>query len=131
MRKKAKMPKEFGNGITGNLFEECGRFEPYPFLTRLCEESAKLNKEDKKEIDDQLKEFQKAIGEPKIRKELKFWWEDSLPHRYANIYLTVGFALGQRIDIIEPEAQREIDFVWQRLREESLFFIYPKEKKAA
>jgi hypothetical protein len=47
------------------------------------------------------------------------------------VYLTVGFALGQQIDIITPEAQKEIDFVRKRLREEKMFFIYPKEKKAA
>jgi len=125
--RKTKMPKKFGMGITGNLFEESGCFEPYPFLIRLCEE----NKEDHKESDDQLKKILKAISDSEIQKELKYWWLNALPHWYSNIYLTVGFALGQHIDIITPEAKKEIDFVWKRLREEKLFFIYPREKKAA
>ncbi len=131
--KKTKMPREFGSGITGNLFEESGSdFEPYSFLAKLCEETAKTNKEESyNELHGKLKEILKVINNPEIEKELKHWWLEVLPYWYSNVYLTVGFALGQNIDIITPEAREEIDFVWKRLREEKLFFIYPREKKAA
>jgi hypothetical protein len=129
--RKTKMPKKFGMGITGNLFEESGCFEPYSFLIKLCEETTKADKEDGDELHNKLKEILKAIKNPEIEKELKHWWLNALPHWYSNVYLTVGFALGQHIDIITPEAQKEIDFVWKRLREAKMFFIYPRHKKAA
>ena len=128
--KKTKMPKKFGMGITGNLFEESGCFEPYPFLVKLCEQVAKADKRERDEFHGKLKDILEAINSPKIKEDLKMWWLKVLPHQYCNVYLTVGFALGQHIDIITPEAQKEIDFVWKRLKEEKMFFIYPKEKKA-
>jgi hypothetical protein len=131
MKKKSKIPKKFGQGITGNLFKESEYGNMYGTFSRICEETTKADKEDGNEHHDKLKEILKVIKNPEIKKDLKHWWLNVLPHWYSNVYLTVGFALGQHIDIITPEAQKEIDFVWKRLREEKLFFIYPREKKAA
>lgn len=129
MRKKIKFPKNFGHGITGQLMEECGAYGFYEFLAEFSREVAKKDKSFKENSVERRQDLNK-IKEPEVRKDVEELLE-SASHDYVNTYLTVGFALGQRLDILESSAQKEIDYIWQRLREEKLFFVYPRDRKAA
>lgn len=126
MKKKSRAPKKFGYGIGNKLHEE-SEGDIYSFSTRLCERV-----EDNTESNEKLKEILSKIdkSDSETREDLKRWWRQVLPTWYCHIYLAIGFALGQQIDIPTPEAQREINFVWDQLRKEKVFFTYPRKKAA-
>ncbi len=129
MKKKMRMPKKFGDGITGQIFEANGCCDLYEFFGDLCEEARKKNKSLLKERLKEDRRILDKVDNPELKKELT---EHFLycRHNFSDIYLAIGFSLGQRLDILTPEAQKEIDYVWQRLREEGIFFTYPRKKAA-
>lgn len=123
MKKKIRRPKDFGRGIGPAL---CGLSGDsiYDFVIDFSKELGK-----KEEIVRDAKEYlcEKYHLEKSTVDEIFNHAVDA----FSKIMLTVGFTLGQMLDIENPEAVREMNYILDKMKERDVFLAYPKHKKAA
>lgn len=82
---------------------------------------------------DMEKWFQEELGkikDPETRRSLKDAAE-SLMERVKYFYLAVGFALAQDYDVLNPEVQKQVNFLRQRIRSSKAFPLSAKLKGPA
>ncbi len=129
--KSAKIPNSFGKGVTDSLFVAADGRDLFSFVIDFCKEAAKVRHS---LLEETLFHFRnntlKKIKDPELKKDVEHIWND-VADGYSTVLLTIGFAMGQRIDLNDPRAEREIDYVWQRAKEEGLFPIYPRVKSVS
>jgi hypothetical protein len=123
-KNEIKIPKNFGYALGRVLFDESDQ-GIYDFVGDFCNDHPKV----KEELKDLLKLIAQ-IQDEEARGMIE-WYIKNFPDFFGQSLLTIGFALGQAYEITDSRVQKDIDFVWRKMKEQKLFFIYPRQKKAA